>query len=276
MITPSPVAELTNRPRHPREVRERMQGEKMIPLFGEQALQRLILDCKFPEEKARRLLNIAWEFGQKAEPCPGGYVHIWYHGQDGSQHIFSVIEHFGKNVRIPLANSDRRPYTDRNSSANTDPRRRTKMPPRRSTAKPATPEPEVTETAPTSKLDRLEKYLTGNLTATHLDYVEWFTENVGEPTEIDADRLISLAVTFYGEFQASDFNRERREARRAAREAGNGQAEPEPEPEPAAKPAGRAGGRGARSAAKPAAAKPAAAKPAGRSRAAATSGAAVY
>ena len=264
----SPVTVTRNRPRHPREVRERMQGEVMILITGEQALQRLTLDCKFPETKARRLLNIAWEFGQKAEPCPGGYVHIWYHGKDDTdQHVFSVVEHIGK----ALAQSAQRQYTERNSS---QPTKEKNMPPRR-TKPAAVTEPEPAENGSTSKLDRLEKYLTGNITPTLTDYVTWFGENVTDPDKLDSERLIALAVTFYGEFQASDFNKDQKAARKAEREtraASNGDAE-EPA-EPAAPARGR--GRGARS--QPAAAKPATSgRPRGRKPAAAgKSGAAVY
>jgi hypothetical protein len=242
----------------------------MILITGEQALQRLTLDCHFPEATARRLLNIAWEFGQKAEPCPGGYVHIWYHGKDDTdQHVFSVVEHIGK----ALAQSAQRQYSERNRSKLTQGET---MPPRkRPAAKPA-PEPVVEETGngATSKLDRLDKYLTGNITPTLTDYVEWFGANVADPDKLDSERLIALAVTFYGEFQASDFNKDRKAERKEAREtraASNGDAEAD-EPAEAA-PARR---RGARSAAKSAAAKPAAGRPARKRAAASTSGAAVY
>jgi hypothetical protein len=150
------------------------------------------------------------------------------------------------------------------------------MPPRKNAGrKPAAaPEPEVEETpASTSKLDRLEKYLEGNITPTLTDYAEWFGDNVADPDQLDTDRLIALAVTFYSEFQASDFNRERRAARKEQREqraSANGSDGDEEEAEPAQP---RTRGRGARGAAKPAAGKPAAkagSKPAqrGRSRAA--------
>lgn len=144
------------------------------------------------------------------------------------------------------------------------------MPPRR-TNRQAAPAPEPEEVVGTSKLDNVQKYLNANNTPTLADYAEWFTDNVADPTQVAADRLIGLAVTFYGEFQASDFNKERKAERKAEREASNGQAEQEPEP---ARPAAR--GRGAR-AAKPAAGKPAApAKPARGRAAAKPSTAAVY
>jgi hypothetical protein len=254
-----------------------MQGEVMILITGEQALQRLTLDCHFPEAKARRLLNIAWEFGQKAEPCPGGYVHIWYHGiDDTDQHVFSVIEHIGRKAGKALAQSARKQYTERNSSKLT---LGETMPPRRRPAQTKQPEPEVEETGngSTSKLDRLDKYLTGNITPTLTDYVEWFGANVTDPDKLDSERLIALAVTFYGEFQASDFNKDRKAERKAAREtraASNGDNDAD-EPAEAAAPA-RGRGRGARS--QPAAAKPAATgrRPGRKPAAAAKTGAAVY
>ena len=265
--------------RHPRQVRELMasemktgNGEIMVLITGEQALARLTLDCRFPEAKARRLLNIAWEFGQKAEPCPGGYVHIWYHGMDDTDHhVYSVVEHIGPVTRkYAMANSEGVAYTEGNSSTQTTAKQRKvkTMPPRRT--KPATPAPEVAEAnGSASKLDNVQKYLDRDNTPTLADYAEWFGVNVVDPTQIDADRLIGLAVTFYGEFQASDFNRDQKAARKAEREVAQPEAEPEPE-----KPAAR--GRGARTAAKPAAAKPAGRKPAAKPAASGTSGAAVY
>jgi hypothetical protein len=243
----------------------------MVLITANDALLRLTLDCHFPEDKAKRLLNIAWEFGQKAEPCPGGYVHIWYHGKDDTgTHLYSVIEHIGPKKAV--ANSEGERYTERNSSTRNPVRQRKErtMPPRR-TNRQAAPAPEPEEVVGTSKLDNVQKYLNANNTPTLADYAEWFTDNVADPTQVAADRLIGLAVTFYGEFQASDFNKERKAERKAEREASNGQAEPEPEP---ARPAAR--GRGAR-AAKPAAGKPAApAKPARGRAAAKPSTAAVY
>jgi hypothetical protein len=141
------------------------------------------------------------------------------------------------------------------------------MPPRTRTASKTKPVA-AEENGSRSKLDNLEKYLNRDFTPVMADYVEWFTANVGDPDQLASDRLIVLAVNFYSEFQASDFNRERREERRAAREQA---AEPEPEPAKATTRRGR--GRPA-AAAKPAAAKPGR-KP-GRKPAAASSGADVY
>lgn len=254
-----------------------LDTSKMIRLTGEQALARLIRDCKFPEEKARRILNIAWEFENKAESCPGGYVHVFFFGRSGStvpwmdEPLWAVVEHIGKNA---VVKSRGEVYTERSNVKPSSVARRNEMPPRkRPAAKPAEVKPEVEETAANgsrSKLDNLQKYLEKDLTPTMQDYVQWFVENVADPEDLVSDRLIALAVNFYSEFQGSDFNIERREARRAAR---NGDVEAE-EAESEQPTKGR---RGTRGAAKPAAAVPAAGrgrgKPAGK---ASSSKAAVY
>jgi hypothetical protein len=226
----------------------------MILITGADALMRLIRDCRFPEEKARRLLNIAWEFGQKAEPCPGGYVHIWYHGKDDAgNHVFSVIEHIGDSPRRKVATGEIKDYTQgktempgRSGRATTN-RRENKMPRGRTRT---APEPEVA--AANGEAEDFGKYLDKPLTATMEDYVTWFEDNVAKLEEVPVDKLLALGSTLYPKFQKSDFNISQREARAAERE---------PEPEPAKPTRGR-------STAKPAASKPAgrsAAKPAARS-----------
>lgn len=275
---PSPVTVTTGRPRHPREVRERMEGEVMILLTGAQALDRLILDCRFPEATARRLLNIAWEFGQKAEPCPGGYVHIWYHGKDDTDnHVFSVVEHIGNTQIKTVASGSRKRYTQVTEPEST--RKGPTMPPRKT--RQTAPAPE--ETASQNGEVDFQKYVEKNLTATMEDYVEWFEANVASLDDLPVDKILTLGVSLYSHFQRSDFNVERREARRAEREATRQDAEDEPEPARPAKgtrartapakaaPAtsGRSGGRPARSAGKPANAKPGAKPRSGRRTAAA-------
>jgi hypothetical protein len=214
--------------RHPRAVQEIMKGEVMILITGPQALDRLMLDCKFPEEKARRILNIAWEFGQKAEPCPGGYVHVWYHGKDDTDaHVFSVVEHIGNVQMKGLAKDPEKGYTqgrtvpNRSGKAKQETTKGNTMPPRK--ARTAAPEPEVAEQNG-GEVD-FQKYLTKPLSATMTDYVEWFEANVGNLDKIEVDRILVLGTTMYSHFQRSDFNIERREARRAERE----EAAPEPE-----------------------------------------------
>jgi len=258
---------------------------KLIRFPGEDALYMLTTSgmAHFPEARARRVLNIAWEFGNKAEPCDGGYVHVYYHGEPGQpvpkdaqwsvvEHVMSAAERkeFAKarGNRKPLVISSREPYTERNSSELT--RGETMPPVKRGRAKPAVQEPEANGS--TSKLDNVEKYMTGNITPTLTDYATWFASEVTDPDKLDSERLIAMAVTFYGEFQASDFNKDQKAARKEARETratANGDDADEP-----AKPAAR--GRGSRAAAS----KPATGKPAGRPgrkpAAARSSGAAVY
>ncbi len=117
-----------------------------------------------------------------------------------------------------------------------------------------------------------QPYLDMPLTATMVDYVQWWRENVGDPDQIESDLLITLGARFYNIFQKSEFNITRRNARRAervstrtAKAAANGEVEEEPEEEeapPKRTRARAAAGRPAR-AAKPAAAEeaPAPAKP---------------
>ena len=143
--------------RHPRAVREILAqemlkgSEVMILITGADALMRLTRDCRFPEPKARRVLNIAWEFGQKAEPCPGGYVHVWYHGKDDTDnHIFSVVEHIGSPQERKVAKDPEKDYTQgktsktmprRSGKAITETTKGTTMPPRKT--RQAAPEPET-------------------------------------------------------------------------------------------------------------------------------------
>lgn len=144
------------------------------------------------------------------------------------------------------------------------------MPPRTRAPKVTEPEPEAAANGSRSKLDNLQRYLEKDPTPVLSDYIEWFGYNVADPDKLSSDKLIELAVTFYGEFQGSDFNKDRRAARRAEREAA-APAEEEPEP---AKPAAR--GRGARTAAKPAAATATPAKRGRKPAAKPASAAAVY
>jgi len=134
------------------------------------------------------------------------------------------------------------------------------------------PEPEIAEEELEPEFDP-QPYLDKPLTATMVDYVQWWRDNVGDPDQIDSDLLITLGARFYNIFQKSDFNITRRDARRAerastrtARAAANGDVEDE-EPEEEAAPPKRTHTRAAagrpKRAAKPAAAEetPAPAKP---------------
>jgi len=223
--------------RHPRYVRElladelRKGGDIMIMLRGEDALLRLTRDCRFPKAKARQLLNIAWEFGQKAESCPGGYVHIWYHGKDDNQeHVFSVVEHIGKSQPERVAAGKDKRYTQ---SRNETPSRKTgmaepkqakgkTMPPKRTSTRQATPEPE----APANGEVNLQKYVTKDFSPTMADYITWMDEALPGWDKLEVDRILVLGVQAYSDFQKSDFNIQRRAERRAERE--QGAADPEP------------------------------------------------
>lgn len=249
--------------RHPRAVQELLEVETVILITGPDALLRLTRDCRFPEPKARRVLNIAWEFGQKAEPCPGGYVHVWYHGKDDrDNHIFSVVEHIGNPQERKVADGPDKDYTQRKTmprrsgKAAKEATKGTAMAPR----KPRTaPEPE-TASQNGDAVD-FAKFVAKDLTPKMVDYVTWFEANVAGLDTLEVDRILALGVSMYKYFQTSEFNAEQTEARRAEREAAT---EAAPEPEVAA-PA-RSGRT--RSTAKPTAAKPATAKPATRAAAA--------
>jgi hypothetical protein len=66
-------------------------------ISGQLALTRLTGEFGLPEDKARNALNIAWEFGDKAEPLTDGYVHIWYHGPgETGNHLYTIKDHTGK------------------------------------------------------------------------------------------------------------------------------------------------------------------------------------
>lgn len=229
---------------HPAAADRTLERPKdLIKIDGELALTRLTADCKFAEDRARRVLNIAWEFGEKAEPCPGGYVHVYYHGQEGGAHCFSVVEHLGPAAaKEALELSAEKRYTQRKQTTQQPKgaRKETKMartatasaPAARRGRKPAPePEPEANGEAPD-----LQRYLTKPLTPTMEDYVEWFEDNVAELRSLSRDlpRILYLGVTLYKQFQESDFNVQQREARRAERAS----AAPE-EPEPAKPARGR-------------------------------------
>jgi hypothetical protein len=276
---------LTGTPKHPREVRERMEGEVMILITGADALLRLTMDCRFPEAKARRLLNIAWEFGQKSEPCPGGYVHIWYHGiDDTKQHVFSVVEHIGNKQPGKVAAAKGKRYTqstsetpsrDTGTAETTRTTKGTTMPPKRTRTRQADPEP---ETASQNGEVDYQKYAEKAFSPTMTDYIAWMDEILPGWDKMEVDRILVLGVSMYSHFQKSEFNQAQRKARKATREQTRATDEDETETEPATRTRGRAkaakpapaatarsGGRPARAAAK---------APAKSGRARATAGAA--
>lgn len=158
-----------------------------------------------------------------------GFVTIRYHGL--SQ--FTLEDHTGNPPANRVVIAPHMGY-----ATDSDPIRKGKdgtMPARARGRQPA-PEPESN-----GQVD-YQAYVEKPLSATMTDYAMWFRENVGDPDQIDSDRLLALGSSLYPHFQRSDFNQERREARRAAREA-----PAEAEPAPAA--SGRGKGRTARGAA---------------------------
>jgi hypothetical protein len=62
-------------------------------------------------------------------------------------------------------------------------------------------------------------YASKDLTATQLDFAEWLRSNVGDIDKMDADRVAALGPLCYHAFQASEFNRTRKEERATEREA---------------------------------------------------------
>lgn len=162
----------------------------------------------------------------------GGFITLRYHGLSR----FSLEDNVDAKKVVSRRNKGySSPRTHRAPQKGPD------MPPARGRRQAAAPEPE-----PNGEVD-FTTYLEKNLSNTMIDYATWFRANVGNPDDIESDRLLALGVGLYPHFQRSDFNIAQREARRAAREA-------PPEPEPAA-PA--RGGRGRAKAPAAAAAPPA-------------------
>ena len=65
---------------------------------GQLALTRLTGEFGMSEAKARNALNVAWEFGDKAERLADGYVRILYHGigETTGKHLYTIKDHTGK------------------------------------------------------------------------------------------------------------------------------------------------------------------------------------
>jgi hypothetical protein len=130
------------------------------------------------------------------------------------------------------------------------------------------PEPEVTEAEEGPKDYSI--YLDRPITGTMQGFADWLEQEVCEPAgttlaKLPANKIVALAGTLRMEYQASDFNIERRAAEKAAREAAraNGSAAAEDEPEPTPARTGRAA-RGRTATRQPAAASAPATKPATR------------
>jgi hypothetical protein len=247
-------------------------------ISGDLALKRLTEDCRFEEWRARRILNIAWEFGIKNEPCPGGFVEVKYYGRGQPptrHHLYTIIEHImspeerarfaeqrgnkqrkrvaaGKTPRYTQS-KDETPSRDTGKAEPKQPKGKT-MPPKRTTRK-ADPEPE----APANGEVDLQKYVTKDFSATMADYVTWMDDNVPGWDKMEVDRILVLGVQLYSHFQKSDFNIQRRAERKADRAQGGSEPEEDEAPAPRtrtrkapAKPAtassGRSGARSGRSA----------------------------
>lgn len=216
------------------------------------------------KERAKRILEIAQEFGRRAEPCDGGFVHVvarevskeWPYTER-----FQIYNHANPSPR-KVARTGPARYTSGRPQAANKPMKETLMPARTRRAPKAAPEPEP-EVAEAAEFDP-EAYLNKDLTATMKDYVQWWRDEVGDPDEIDSELLITLGARFYNIFQKSQFNIDQREARRAertatrtARAAANGADDEDEDTEDEAPPPRRT-----RGAAKPVARKAAAKAPA--------------
>jgi hypothetical protein len=220
--------------------------------------------------RAQKVLEIARQFGRKAEPCAGGYVLVIDRGLSSSgRRLFNLVNH----AEAVAPRSEVR-YTS-SKPVNIIKKKEKVMPPRRA-AKPAPapePEPEVEEAEEQEVEIDYRSYVDKPLTATMQEYFEWAEEQIGPLDELPTDVLWTLGARFYNWFQKSPEHRAKREARRqerlATRAAGNGADEEETEEEaPAPARPSRKAGRPARKPAPVAEAEPeeeeAPAKPAPR------------
>lgn|SRR5487761_39850 len=176
--------------------------------------------------KAKRVLEIAQEFGRKAEPCTGGFVHIVYRGFSSN---WPYTEQFTlhNHANLPLKKVASPPGARYTSitfdqypaiKEKTMPAARTRASTR---AVKAVPDPEP-ETETEAEEPDLSPYLTKNFTPTMLDYIEWADQAIGPLDELASDRLFVLGSQMYPHFQKSELNITRREARKAERAAANG------------------------------------------------------
>jgi hypothetical protein len=141
------------------------------------------------------------------------------------------------------------------------------MPPRKGArTAPAAPETEPTE--PEQNGTDYSKYLDKDLTATMVDYAEWFEQEVCTFADLadEPERILALGSTLYPRFQKSELNQTRRAARLAAREA---EGTEDAEDEAPAKPTARRGTKAASAPASTGPAKPAPRRSRGRATAAA-------
>lgn len=219
---------------------------------GEEAWGWLQDKYGFEEDRAGRILEIAWRVGPNSEPVEGGLITVTYFGRPGgswAQSYFEIVENIGKNsssrrsgkvaAKPPMDYS----ITNRNTpvARTTSPMRKERvMPPRGRKAAAAPVEPE--EQAAVEEAGLYDHHLTKDLSPTMSDYGDWFHENVADIDELgksDPGRLLALGSTLYPHFQKSDLNQNNREARRAARAASAPVVEEDVEEEAPAKPAAR-------------------------------------
>ena len=202
-------------------------------ITGEEAAK-VLKRYGFSDTRIIRILDIAREFTNKNEPCPGGFVGVRFRGNVSGhpgQYLYEIEDHTGKPAeKVAPATGKRYTQGDENESDSSQDktptqRRRNTMPPRsksRTQTAPA-PEPEaVNGDAPD-----LSAYLTKDYTATQGDFLDWFEQEVAKLDNITSERALVLGAVLYGHFQRSDFNHQRKEARRAERAA------PAPAPAPA-------------------------------------------
>jgi len=232
-------------------------------ISGHYALQVLQERYGFPEAQAKRILEIARTHTYDAEPITGGILHIRYRGNVSGRRghrlyeleadVMNKEEQAEFNRKRGLPTATRKVYTQeeampsRYSSGKAKTRQRKgrrEMPPRKSTTKARTaPEP-AEQPANGENGDDLASKVQKALdketySATMNDYLDWFTENVVDPSDLsgDLDRLMVMTLQFYGPFQRSDFNASQRDKRATERETAK-QAQEEPE-EPAKPARGR-------------------------------------
>lgn len=198
-------------------------------------------DQGIPENWAAHVVQIARQFGEKAEPVASGYVTVtWSKAagytiqMPGSRKVFSAMLAKAPATRYSQSRTSGKPKL-----------KETTMP-----GKTAAPAVEETEEAKDYTV-----YATKPATATMVDFADWLIDEVGlefktEAAELAFRKGVALGGTLRMEFQRSDLNKERRAQRAKERAESNG-AEDEAEPEAKPTPAKR--GRPAKGATDPAA-----------------------
>ncbi len=174
---------------------------------------RFLVSGGIHERIAGRILEIAREHGHKAHPVKAGILDVRYSRTGIYTVSFPDPENIPASKRPPIApvGSDRYTHSPIAKKNNRQEIQEDKMAPRKAQA--TAPPAETEETA-----KDYTEYATKPLTPTMQDFAEWLEANVGDLGKMEADRLVALGPTLYHDFQASDFNRERKAERRAAKE----------------------------------------------------------